>query len=199
MESGCEMTNAETFETNKAYAKSKPKCNPNIELIHHDFCNNFHSIPISHAIFFLADADQWHSGLQYAQVHAWIHRRTNPDRNVSQFWVCISHMPACLPTSESIRQWKYCRCVIVVGYCCMLAWCSLGWNARYGWGHHYHMFRWFCSLLYVFTPGDKWVFNKFLDRMDNGVWISSFMKESPQQILSTRNGIPTKWVCSISW
>jgi hypothetical protein len=25
------------------------------------------------------------------------------------------------------------------------------------------------------------------------------MKESPQQILSTRNGIPTKWVCSISW
>jgi hypothetical protein len=66
------MTNAETFETNKGYAKSKPKCNLNIELIDHDFCNNFHSIPISDANFF-ADADQWHSGLQYAQVHARIH------------------------------------------------------------------------------------------------------------------------------
>jgi hypothetical protein len=53
MESGCEMTNAQTFETNKAYAKSKPKSNPNIELIHHHFCNNFHSIPISHANYFL--------------------------------------------------------------------------------------------------------------------------------------------------
>jgi hypothetical protein len=53
--------------------------------------------------------------------------------------------------------------------------------------------------LYAFTPGDKWVFNEFLDRMDYGDWMSSFMKEFPQQMSSTRNGIPTKWVCSISW
>jgi hypothetical protein len=50
-----------------------------------------------------------------------------------------------------------------------------------------------------FTHGDKWVFNEFLDRMEDGGWISSFMKEFSQQISSTRNGIPTKWVCLISW
>jgi hypothetical protein len=42
-------------------------------------------------------------------------------------------------------------------------------------------------------------FNEFLYRMDDGEWISSFTKEFPQQISSTRNGILTKWVCSISW
>jgi hypothetical protein len=84
MESGCEMTNAQTFETNKAYMQN-PSQHAIRTLSSKIMISATTSIKFLFLMqIFLANADQWHSGLQLAQVHARIHRRRDSDRNVSQ-------------------------------------------------------------------------------------------------------------------